>query len=61
LKETMAELAASFEVRQREKQASRAADARALASGLKSRDQLRRENGVVRISRIDWKHIRAPK
>ncbi len=34
------------EKRRQEKQASREADARALASGEKSREQLRRENGV---------------
>ena len=32
--------------RQREKEASRKADARALASGRKSREQLRKENGA---------------
>jgi hypothetical protein len=34
------------EKRRQEKQASREADARALASGEKSREQLRRENGA---------------
>jgi hypothetical protein len=34
------------EARAREKQRSREADARALASGEKSRDDLRRENGL---------------
>jgi hypothetical protein len=47
--------------RAREKQASRVADARALASGLKSRDQLRRENGLIRIARVDWSNVRAPR
>lgn len=51
----------SFEDRQREKQASRASDAIALALGQKSREQLRCENGLIRIAHIDWKKVRAPK
>jgi len=47
--------------RVREKQASRVADAHALASGLKSREQLRRENGWIRIARVDWSNVRAPR
>jgi hypothetical protein len=47
--------------RQAEKQASRDADAEALASGTKTREQLRAENGLVRISRIDFASVRAPR
>lgn len=57
----MDQFAVSFEARQREKQVSRASDVRALNSGRKSRDQLRRENSLIRIARIDWQHVRAPK
>ena len=49
------------EYRHREKQASRLADAEALASGQKDRNQLRKENTLIKIKQIDWKNIRAPK
>ena len=51
----------SLDERQREKQASREDDAYALASGKKTRDQLRHENGLIRIARIDWDSVRAPR
>lgn len=51
----------SFEHRAQEKQASRDDDARALASGEKSREQLWRENGVMPASsvhaRIDFSRV----
>lgn len=51
----------SLSARQREKQASRDEDARALASGEKSRERLRRENAKVIIARIHWDRVRAPR
>lgn len=51
----------SLEDRQREKQASRDKDAQDLASGHKTREQLRRENGLIRITKILWDQIRAPR
>lgn len=47
--------------RQREKQASREADEQALADGSKSREQLREENAKIRIARVYWDQVRAPK
>lgn len=51
----------SFEKRQCEKQASREIDDLELKSGQKSRNQLREENGLVKILSIDWDLVRAPK
>ena len=51
----------SLEDRQREKQASRDKDAQDLASGRKSREQLRKENSLIRIASIDWDHVKPPR
>ncbi len=53
----------SAEERAAEKQASRDADARALASGNKSGEQLAEENGLLWgvDARIDFSEIRSPK
>lgn len=40
------------EDRQREKQTSRDKDAQDLVSGNKTREQLRRENGLIRITKL---------
>ena len=48
-------------VRHAKKQESRDADAAALASGAKTREQLREENGKVRIARIHWDRVKAPR
>jgi len=47
--------------RQHEKQASRDQDAQDLASGRKSREQLRKENSLIRIASIDWDHVKSPR
>jgi hypothetical protein len=47
--------------RQREKQASRDADEKALEFGRKTREQLRKENGLIRIVSINWEKVKAPR
>lgn len=49
------------ENRQREKQVSREADEQDIVSGKKTREQLRRENGLIRIVNIFWERVKAPK
>lgn len=50
-----------FRNREQEKQRSRDEDQRALASGEKTREQLREENTKLRITKIDFTRVRAPR
>jgi Tfp pilus tip-associated adhesin PilY1 len=51
----------SIQERRIEKQESRDTDANDLLSGKKSRQQLREGNGLIKIERINWREVRAPK
>jgi hypothetical protein len=50
-----------FQDRQYEKQVSRDADAQDMGSGKKSRQQLRHENGWIKIMNIDYNRVKVPK
>lgn len=47
----------SFAARIAEKQASREADAEALKSGAKTREQLTSENAWIKIAYVDWSKV----